>query len=1303
MARTARSGRAPKPLVSGKASSKSSSKPATSKPAKAKKASDPTASATPLDVYSLPASQKRARGDIDPQSRLNSKSASKGKGKRREDDSDSEGNEEEDEFLEFTGVKPDGLYMGGGDDDDDGGIRSEDDEDIDSDEAEIDVEDLPAKPKKGKGKAFEPKRNDINLEEDSEEDLDDEDGDGFMDIVELLDNNEYPSEEGSDEDGSDGSDDDDDDAEEDSDEDLMDEDDEDNFGALDKLGSFVDGLESKKRKAGGEVEQEGKKKKRVVLKEKTEAYPEGEFVAVTAPEGVQSDKLNLDDLLSSFSDSKNPRLANLRKTLKPLAAPSSTTTTSKTGPLAAPLPGRLQDKIEREAAYEKTKEETDKWNETVRRMKGESGLGVEGARHERLTLPLLGGAGDAARGASAAEWSAKFQPTNDLEASIQSLLTAGQMQTSDLRKAEKAALATLDPADVAARQAELRQQRDLMFRAERKAKRVAKIKSKAFRKIHRKKGKDGEPGLSLEDLEELDRIDGGDRVSEEKARMEIARARERASLKHSSKGGRWSKSIKGLEGLDEERNAAVRDMVKRGEELRKKIVGGDEDGDSDGYGEESSDDDEDDDVDAIRRSAFDELAALDEKDRIAQETAPKIKGVLGMKFMQDAIKRGERKVQGEADELRARLEAMDRAGDAMAEENDSDGEPQGVSEVLHGNLGRMVFGPSAGSQAAASTSTSAPSTKTTHTTKLSGPLAINSTAPVSRASPLSLSAAQPAEEENPWLALGDGQSAGKISRKMNKAATGKDQRDYAKLTSKVDRHKAKQADAREAEKDDAEVEIDLDVVLAPKAKNVPQIAQPKSTKGAKEPAQKSKATAEVQLGGDDSSDDDDMDDAAVDAQRGKGAAAFKQRDLVAKAFAGDNVIADFEAEKRREIERDAPREEDNTLPGWGTWSGKGVKKNKNAKKFVTKIAGIAPAARKDAAFNNVIISEKKDKKASKYMLKDLPFPYTSAAQHEHKLRTPLGHEWSTSTVVRDQTLPKVQIKPGVSIRPLAGWALAPVAVPSTSTVLFESLATPRSPTSRAMADTVALKEHAFYCFDSINGKLNHRGKVPGPTFDDTAEFPLFVTWNIKSRSGGSSRLRGCIGNFEGMPLGEGLQEYAMISAFKDHRFDPITASELARLECGVSLLTDFELCDNYLDWTIDVHGIYLQFPNPALTPSTLTVSTPASSVASAATSTSDFADARPKFRSLSKLPPFVPPSYPNPRNLRRVLSATYLPDVPGAQGWTQLEAIDSAIRKAGWSGAIGDQLRRSIRVTRYQSRKVQATYDEWAVSRGVKK
>lgn len=103
----------------------------------------------------------------------------------------------------------------------------------------------------------------------------------------------------------------------------------------------------------------------------------------------------------------------------------------------------------------------------------------------------------------------------------------------------------------------------------------------------------------------------------------------------------------------------------------------------------------------------------------------------------------------------------------------------------------------------------------------------------------------------------------------------------------------------------------------------------------------------------------------------------------------------------------------------GSWSGKGVKKAKNAKKFITKIAGIEPASRQDANYTNVIISEKKDKKAAKYLLKDLPFPYTSAAQHEHKLRQPLGPEFSTATVLRDQTMPRILIKPGATIRPLS--------------------------------------------------------------------------------------------------------------------------------------------------------------------------------------------------------------------------------------------------------------------------------------------
>lgn len=63
--------------------------------------------------------------------------------------------------------------------------------------------------------------------------------------------------------------------------------------------------------------------------------------------------------------------------------------------------------------------------------------------------------------------------------------------------------------------------------------------------------------------------------------------------------------------------------------------------------------------------------------------------------------------------------------------------------------------------------------------------------------------------------------------------------------------------------------------------------------------------------------------------------------------------------------------------------------------------------------------------------------------------------------------------------------------------------------------------------------------------------PLFVTWNTRSsRPGKAPRLRGCIGTFEPISIREGLAEYALISAFQDHRFRKIEEWELENLECG---------------------------------------------------------------------------------------------------------------------------------------------------------
>ena len=62
-------------------------------------------------------------------------------------------------------------------------------------------------------------------------------------------------------------------------------------------------------------------------------------------------------------------------------------------------------------------------------------------------------------------------------------------------------------------------------------------------------------------------------------------------------------------------------------------------------------------------------------------------------------------------------------------------------------------------------------------------------------------------------------------------------------------------------------------------------------------------------------------------------------------------------------------------------------------------------------------------------------------------------------------------------------------------------------------------------------------------------------------------------------------------------------------------------------------------------------------------------------------------------------SAVYLPDVIPEQGWTQVEAIDSLIRKSGCEQPITHELRASLQVCRFVSTKCSLAYDSWAALR----
>ena len=156
--------------------------------------------------------------------------------------------------------------------------------------------------------------------------------------------------------------------------------------ALDHLQNFISTLDpsSKKRKApaGDDTlpDDEGARtRKRRMIKERTEAGVENEFRAQTAGAFLScsfilgtdvlyyiilGSKLNLDDLLAPLS-SQSTTLLSLKKSTK-ILAPSSK---SKTQTLSAPLPQRTQERLDREAAYEQTKEEVDKWTGTMKRIR----------------------------------------------------------------------------------------------------------------------------------------------------------------------------------------------------------------------------------------------------------------------------------------------------------------------------------------------------------------------------------------------------------------------------------------------------------------------------------------------------------------------------------------------------------------------------------------------------------------------------------------------------------------------------------------------------------------------------------------------------------------------------------------------------------------------------------------------------------------------------------------------------------------------------------------------------------------------
>jgi U3 small nucleolar RNA-associated protein 14 len=256
-----------------------------------------------------------------------------------------------------------------------------------------------------------------------------------------------------------------------------------------------------------------------------------------------------------------------------------------------------------------------------------------------------------------------------LEKAVDQLLKRAQMREEDLQKTEELKMNHLSAEEVASRRAEIMKTRELMFRAEMKAKRIAKIKSKTYRRFKRR-----EKEKHLDDNSDSD-------GPETSLKREAERAKERATLRHKSTG-KWAKMMRRRGEMDDDQLQDKAEMLERGDKLRKKIQGNKESSDDDS----DYDDGDGDGLAQLKARAFDELAELKREDSGPAKGGGK--SVFDMKFMQDAAAREQREVDQKVDDLMEELQELE----AHTHEGEVDGPklPEDDSSVIIQRIGGRV-------------------------------------------------------------------------------------------------------------------------------------------------------------------------------------------------------------------------------------------------------------------------------------------------------------------------------------------------------------------------------------------------------------------------------------------------------------------------------------------------------------------------------------------------------------------------------------------------------------------------------------
>ena len=712
------------------------------------------------------------------------------------------------------------------------------------------------------------------------------------------------------------------------------------------------------------------------------------------------DKLTLDSLMGGIADTQG--FSTVQKTMRVLSSGGGgDDNDKKLTTTAAPVSRVVSERASRKVHYEASSKDVAQWQQVVHEQRDAETLDFRPNKNQattRVTRDMLVD---------------KFEAKTEFEAELaKALEVAGMEDEKIMRQKEKKrllakgesgkddmfsddeSLNNMNEADddlgsnrisieeYKKRHGELAKMRALMFYEEQKRNRINKIKSKKYRKI-RKRQREREK----EAENEAERLEDPNVDREKMEQEEMERMKERMTLAHKNTS-KWARRVlrRGSK-MDIEERRALSLQIAKGDELRRKMMGEDDDGGSDSEGETEED---------LLRKARDILMENDD-----DTGAEGKKGLFQLAFMQRGQENQRKKAKEEARRLLEELEANELAAVSTDSEDDDDNDskkkPKGkpvasaaeTSKVLpEGKLvaSSLQFGKADG-----------------FAIKVDGNIDLD-------------------DNEGTIKKVEDDSSSNekptKASKKKNKKAREKNKLNDAEASEESRNEENPWMAASTASKANKSSALKVDINGAASM----LVDDPRQDKNeGKRKRESSESTPEE----------------SQEDKSSEGIAELSQAELVRKAFATPvdlEAEEEFQKEKERMAERDDPTrqsaKEVKAVSGWGSWAGAGAPPPKKPRKLPPKLQAPmkkvenAPK-RKDDGMGTVIINEKRLKKTAKFQLSEIPYPYKSREEYERALAGNLGQEWNTLQGAKEVTRPSVLVRAGKIIQPITKKAKGP--------------------------------------------------------------------------------------------------------------------------------------------------------------------------------------------------------------------------------------------------------------------------------------